>query len=166
MTAADDDWRRSYAVQALSDLDAREALAESPGIAKCHRLHFLQMAAEKVCKAHLVAENGHDHVRKSHAYVAKVLPVLARQFYGVTGRAAMQRWQVQAVRHFASEIELLAPACDDGGSREDNTEYPWIDGGGAVRTPCLHSFPKLNDSDRTISMLIRLIRVAAQSYAG
>ncbi|MGA6980922.1 MAG: hypothetical protein WCC95_04355 [Candidatus Sulfotelmatobacter sp.] len=52
MPATDQDWARAYAKQALSDLDAREKL-ESAGVHKCHRLHFLQMAAEKLCKAYL-----------------------------------------------------------------------------------------------------------------
>jgi hypothetical protein len=55
MSERDDSW--AYAKQALSDLDARESLV-SAGSSKCHRLHFLQMAAEKVCKAYLVKTNG------------------------------------------------------------------------------------------------------------
>jgi hypothetical protein len=48
--ARDQDWAKAYARQALADLDAREKLALS-GAHKCHRLHFLKVAAEKVCKA-------------------------------------------------------------------------------------------------------------------
>jgi hypothetical protein len=45
--ATDQAWASAYARQALSDLATRELLA-STGAHKCHRLHFLQMAAEKV----------------------------------------------------------------------------------------------------------------------
>jgi len=83
MLPSDNDWATAYARQALSDLDAREKLALA-GAHKCHRLHFLQMAAEKVCKAHLTTINGHSRVRKTHAYVAKVLPVIARKLYSGT----------------------------------------------------------------------------------
>ena len=76
----DADWARGYARQALSDLRVREALALGRA-EKCHRLHFLQMASEKACKAYLVSENGHENVRKSHAYIAKTLPIIARHFY-------------------------------------------------------------------------------------
>jgi hypothetical protein len=161
--STDLDWQKAYAAQALSDLEAREVLA-SGEVDQCHRLHYLQMAAEKVCKAFIVAANGHDHVRKIHGYIASILPVLARQFYGLAGNAEPQAWEMQAIRHFAREIELLAPACDDNGSRQDNSEYPWLDGAGNVQIPCLYSFPKLDDRDRTIVRVIQLIRSAAHSY--
>jgi hypothetical protein len=64
--ATDQNWARAYAKQALSDLDARDELAIR-GVQKCHRLHFLQMAAEKICKAHLASANGHENVRKTRA---------------------------------------------------------------------------------------------------
>jgi hypothetical protein len=67
-------WARGYAKQALSDLEAREILV-SGNAEKCHRLHFLQMASEKVCKAYLTMANGHENVRKTHAYVARNLPI-------------------------------------------------------------------------------------------
>ena len=68
MPSTDKDWARSYARQALSDLNVREILIQA-NAHKCHRLHFLQMAAEKACKAHLIMANGHEKVRKTHAYV-------------------------------------------------------------------------------------------------
>jgi hypothetical protein len=61
-------------------------------------------------------------------------------------------------------MQLLAPACDDGDIREDNSEYPWEDGQGNVCVPCQYSFPNLDDGNRAIVRLIRLIRTAAESY--
>jgi len=58
MLTKDEDWARAYAKQALSDLDVREILVRG-NTEKCHRLHFLQMAAEKTCKAYLTIANGH-----------------------------------------------------------------------------------------------------------
>ena len=72
-------WSRAYARQALSDLQARDVLANSLAD-RCHRLHFLQMAAEKTCKAHLSFENGDRDVKRSPAYVRQVLPIVARNF--------------------------------------------------------------------------------------
>lgn len=157
-------WARAYALQALSDLRARDALARA-GLEKCHRLHFLQMAAEKACKAYLTIKNGHESVRKTHGYVKRVLPILARAFYSSEhSDNDVPKWQMEQIRRFAREIELIAPACDDGDVREDNSEYPWLDGLGDVQTPCLYSFPKLDDGDRVVILLIRLIRTAAESY--
>ena len=165
MLADDANWARGYARQALSDLNAREALVAA-NINKCHRLHFLQMAAEKACKAFLTAKNGHEQVRKTHAYVARVLPIVARQFYAIENDGnPMAAWELSQVRILAREIEVLAPACDDGDVREDNTEYPWLDGSGEIRIPCEHSFPGIDDNSRMIVRLIRLIRTAAESYS-
>ena len=162
--ATNENWARSYARQALSDLRAREALARA-NAEKCHRLHFLQMAAEKACKAHLTLANGHDRVRKSHAYVARILPIIARHFYAVIhDNNVLTRWEISEIRRLAHEIEVLAPACDDNDLRKDNSEYPWEDGKGDICVPCEYSFPKIDDGSRTIVRLIQLIRTASESY--
>jgi hypothetical protein len=114
MAATNEDWARGYALQALSDLRAREALVNA-NAEKCHRLHFLQMAAEKTCKAYLTAGSGHDHVRKSHAYIA-------RDYYAkVNGSNEIGRWEITEIKRLAREIQLLAPACGEGDIREDNS---------------------------------------------
>jgi hypothetical protein len=160
-----EEWARAYALQALSDLRARDAAVRS-GLEKCHRLHFLQMASEKACKAYLTKVNGHESVRKTHAYVERVLPLIARGFYGSgDGDEDIPRWQIEQIKHFAREIEVIAPACDAGDVREDDSEYPWLDGRGDIQIPCLYHFPNLDDGDRVILLLIRLIRTAAESFA-
>jgi hypothetical protein len=163
--AIDESWARSYAKQALSDLRIREIPA-AENAEKCHRLHFLQMAAEKACKAHLVAQNGHENVRKSHAYIAKNLPLIARHFYSLTNsETSIAQWEIEQIRLLAREIELLAPACDDDDHLRDNSEYPWEGSNGEIRTPCEYSFPNIHDGDRSIVRLIRLIRTAAEAYS-
>lgn len=165
MQATDEEWARSYARQALSDLRARETLVRA-NAEKCHRLHFLQMAAEKACKAYLTVKNGHNNVRKSHAYVARNLPIIARQFYAVINPDRKQaRRQVSEIKQLAHEIEVLAPACDDGDVRRDNSEYPWEDEKGNIYTPCEYSFPNIDDGSRAIVGLIKLIRTACESYS-
>lgn len=164
MPATDEDWARAYAKQALSDLDMRERLALT-NAPKCHRLHFLQMAAEKACKAHLTAKNGHENVRKTHAYVERNLPIMARVFFrGNSGSSAIRVREMAEIRRLAHEIQVLAPACDDAGTRMDNSEYPWEDGHGDVRVPCEYNFPAIDDESRTILRMIRLIRTASESY--
>lgn len=159
------DWASAYAKQALSDLLTREQLTQV-GAHKCHRLHYLQMAAEKACKAHLTVANGHDSVRRTHAYVAKNLPIIARHFYTmINGASAIAAWEIAEIRRLAHEIEVLAPACDDGDVREDNSEYPWRDGSGQVRVPCEYSFPNIDDGSKSITRLIRLIRTASATYS-
>lgn len=161
----DEEWARAYARQALSDLDVRESLAD-PKVkaAKCHRLLFLQMAAEKTCKAYLTMANGYDQVRKTHACIERVLPIVARQIYGIVSHSPIPHWEMSQIRRLAHEIEVLAPACDGGERRRDNVEYPWEGPTGEVRTPCEYNFPNVDDKSRQIVRLIRLIRAAAESY--
>jgi hypothetical protein len=164
MQVSDQNWASSYARQALSDLNAREVLVDTK-VEKCHRLHFLQMAAEKACKAYLTRANGHDNVRRSHAVVKRNLPIIARQFYSANPNRDQARMQVAAINRLAKQIEVLAPACDDGDVRRDNSEYPWEDGNGNILTPCNYSFPNINDEGREIVGLIKLIRTACDSYS-
>jgi tRNA nucleotidyltransferase/poly(A) polymerase len=163
MPATGKQWAKGYALQALSDLRAREALVKA-NAEKCHRLHFLQMAAEKACKAHLTIASGHDSVRRSHAYIARILPMIARQYYTkLNDNNEISRWEVEAIKRLAREIQVLAPACSEGDLREDNSEYPWADSKGEVCIPCEYSFPNIDDGSRLIVRLIRLIRTAAES---
>lgn len=69
------------------------------------------------------------------------------------------------IKKFAREIEVLAPALTDNGTREDNTEYPWQDAQGRICTPCEHSFQSLDDNDKSLVTIIKLIRKASNSYA-
>jgi hypothetical protein len=157
MPATNKQWARGYALQALSDLRVREKLVDA-NVEKCHRLHFLQMAAEKVCKAHLAAASGHDNLRKSHAYVSDTLPTIARVYYAkINDNNEISAWEISEVRCLAREIQMLASACKDGGIREDNSEYPWKDAKGNIRIPCKYSFPSIDDGNRAIIRLIRLI---------
>ncbi len=124
------------------------------------------MAAEKTCKAYLTSTNGHEQVRKTHAYVAHVLPIVARHFYALKNDGnPMTAWELSEVRTVAREIELLAPACDDGDTCEDNTEYPWMSGSGEITIPSEYTFPLVDDNSKMIGRLVRLIHIAAEFYA-
>lgn len=120
------------------------------------------MAAEKACKAYLTVRNSRENVKKSHAYVARTLPIIARKFYG---GSRIFEWEIRQIQRLAREIQALAPACDGGDVREDNAEYPWEDSQGKVQIPCEYKFARIDDKDRTLVLLIRLIRTAAESYA-
>ncbi len=79
-TAAD--WLTSYVRQADADWRAWELYEKHPEAvaAECHKLLFLQMACEKLCKAHLIWKNSSPReLQTSHAYIANVLPLVVRQ---------------------------------------------------------------------------------------
>ncbi len=132
-----DGWVVAYARQAAADFSAWEDLRRLPAVAPCIRLMPLQMACEKLCKAHLIkGGTPPETVQGSHAYVANPLPVVLKKHITDTRqRLKGMAWVMEHARHLAREIELLAPAVKRGGQRPDNCEYPWADDAGEVRSP-------------------------------
>lgn len=137
-------------------METRQQLA-LVGSDKCQRLHLLQMAAEKVCKAYLYS--GGNAVTRTHAVVEKYLP---RIFLNLNGLQEVSGTQLKQIKRMSREIELLAPGCDSSGSRPDNTEYPWEDALGKVQAPCDYSFPEMDEHDRAMAPLLRSMRAAAE----
>jgi len=140
--ATPQEWARGYARQALADLDAWQALAATD-LAACQSLHFLQMACEKLAKAHLCA-TGNDPagLQTSHAFGAKQLPTIIRDeltFEKV--KSKLRQDILRYARGLAREIELLAPSVDSAGKRPDNCEYPWEDATGKLWVPVDYAFP-------------------------
>jgi hypothetical protein len=156
------EWALGYARQASADFETFEALQILPGIPNCHKLLFLQMACEKLCKAHLIASGSDPKaLQSSHGYVAGPLPVVVRQqivlmFSRLKGTEGIQT----ATRHLAQEIELLNPAVDRAGDRRDNCEYPW-ESGGTLRSPLDWSFgPSHLLTERHGRTILKLIKLA------
>ncbi len=161
-------WSRAYARQAQADLDAREALLNS-GIPPCQQLHFLQMACEKICKAHRCLGGAEpETLMHSHGYAAKVLPQIARELLRRASFAAQlpvaQSQIVRMVQQLAREVELLSPAVDDNGRRPDNCEYPWEDAGGILHVPAEHGFGSLDalHRHRAGATFLKVVATAAE----
>lgn len=47
------DWRKPFGAQAHSDYKTYEILRKTLGVERCHQLHYLQMATEKLAKTFL-----------------------------------------------------------------------------------------------------------------
>lgn len=157
-------WARAFASQALADLTTRDLLA-SQSAPKCHRLHFLQMSAEKLCKAFLIQANGFDSLAYKHCLVAKTLPLVLRRVLESSKQNSHQiQTQLRSIRHLSREIELLSPSCDSNGGRPDNVEYPWTDELGEVHFPADHPFSNLPDEGRDMLRLTKLMRTAAELF--
>lgn len=149
-------WAQAFAAQAASDLAAYEALTTTalPG---SHRLHYLQMWLEKLCKAYLWLPNGvADDLRMRHNVVEKILPRMIAEYWRRIG--FRERPNLASIREICREIDLLHPQVDDGGRRADNVEYPWLDASGRVVAPVATSFPLLK---RLSSPAGRLVLKAA-----
>ena len=164
-----DEWSRAFARQAKADLAARETLQDNSRLPRCEELHCLQMAVEKLAKAYQLAAGtiGPNEVRRSHAYAEKALPGLYREAMRARGARGVRRWEMEAVRRLARQMDLLHPAVDDGGARPDNTEYPWEDGSGAVQTPAEWKFDGLSALyGRSIgTKLMKVLQVCADDLA-
>jgi hypothetical protein len=138
-------WSQAYARQSLADLDAYDRLKGAKDLPVCQSLHFLQMACEKLVKAHLSAAGSDpDDLKTSHAYIAKNLVIVLRTRVArlIPEEREQSRWLLDWLPPVAREIELLAPAVKAGGSREANCEYPWADPDGSGRCaarPSTHS---------------------------
>ncbi|MEX0711508.1 MAG: hypothetical protein WD278_04120 [Pirellulales bacterium] len=138
------DWVKAYARQADADLRAWKLYQQHPeaAAAECHKLLFLQMACEKLCKAHVIRAGIYSaaDVQASHGFVEKHLPAIMKQEISYTSEnPAHLRWTMSRIHHLAGEIEILNPAMKRGGRRPDNCEYPW-EAGDRVLSPLDHSF--------------------------
>jgi hypothetical protein len=136
--ATPEEWTVGYARQAGADFATfLHLLEEGDKIPWCHKLQFLQMACEKLVKAHLI-DGGADPVmlQSSHTRIAGTLPVVIRQQLMISQVGTHNaQWNIRHARLLAEEIELLAPAVKRGGVRPDNCEYPWEDAAGNLRVP-------------------------------
>jgi hypothetical protein len=138
------DWIVGYARQADADFRAWELYEKYPEAVagECHKLLLLQMACEKLCKAHLISNNSPPQdLQDSHGYIAGPLPVVIRhQIIIMRKNLRGMEGVIQQVRHLANEMEVLNPAVSRGGTRPDNCEYPWDDAGGTLHSPLDWSF--------------------------
>ena len=160
-----DEWARAFALQAVSDLQVHALLASSTSD-KCRKLHLLQMAAENTCKAYLIARSGYDALSKMYCVIAKTLPLIFREtLIQQRHSEASIRTRVKFAKLLGAEIQLLSPSCNSGGTREGNSEYPWLTQSGTVGIPCQFPFSNIAQSDRHFISFIKLLSAAAQSYA-
>jgi len=130
------EWSVGYARQANADFELFQAL-QAGAAEQCHRMQLLQMACEKLAKAHLCGAGADPAgVQTSHAFVAKTLPVILKQTaitFNFTGPPAAEA--IKLAGRLAREIELLTPGVDANGKRPDNCEYPWEDDAGVLHSP-------------------------------
>ncbi len=114
----------AFRVQAAADLRAYEALVPT-ALPVSHRLHYLQMWLEKLCKAYLwLPGTSEEDLRTRHQVVAAVLPRLVAERWRRL-EAFQRKPDLNAIRAICREVDLLHPQVNDGWRRPDNVEYPW-----------------------------------------
>jgi len=149
------DWQLAFLNQARTDWEAYKK-AEELMWPVCHRLHFLQMATEKLGKALLVAaESNLGEITHSHSALVKFMRVVSNNLdlhlqLGLT--KSQLKAQFKGLLPIAHEIEILAPALAQDGP---NPEYPRLDKSGCLCAPFDYSFPliRLLESHQGIRLL-------------
>ena len=161
--AENSDWRRAFARQAQADLHARTLILPhvAKGLPRCQELHFLQMACEKLVKAHLFSSKEvPGYVFSSHAVVAKHLPRILQEYYRrQRSGKVMPDYMNKQMRAIARNIELLAPAVTAGGQHVVNCEYPWSHGE-RVYAPADYDFTELTLTNQPgATFLLKLLPI-------
>ncbi len=164
------DWALAYARQADADFRAWELYEKHPEAVatRCHKLLFLQMACEKLCKAHLIqGGTSPEALQASHGYIANPLPIVIRQQIIDSGQNPNKmKGLLTLVRHLAGEIEVLNPAMRRDGLRPDNCEYPW-EAGDQVISPLDWTFHPLSlITARAGPTFIKLLKGAIDRLSG
>ncbi|MFH0825101.1 MAG: hypothetical protein V2B18_20305 [Pseudomonadota bacterium] len=138
-------WRAAFFSQAWSDFNLFKDL-NRPDVPLCHRLHYLQMATEKLAKGFLCSRK-RDPPPPRHAVFVKFLELSKRRSvwrsklgYGQNGRAYAA--YVDSLIPCAKKIEDLAP--EGGKLGKVNPEYPWIDASGTVQCPISYPFAEFD----------------------
>ncbi|HMR09206.1 MAG TPA: hypothetical protein PKA88_25675 [Polyangiaceae bacterium] len=173
MNVEREEWARAFLRQASSDLAVYDLLERQPQqeFPRCHSLHYLQMACEKVAKAYRTREtdavlHGEGGLLRRHVGFEKfmrsfLLSPLVKSRY--EGKDAQLRQVSKTTLTLAREIEKLAPSVDEEAA-PDNAEYPWW-AKDRVVAPCEHDFPRLSllrgAGGRT---LLKLVREAVRQF--
>lgn len=136
------EWADAFAMQSRSDFGVYLALPVD--VEECHRLHYLQMAGEKIAKAYLLRDTGAalENAMTSHIAFGRFANIMLRTSSATAryqGKDAWLQQTVRRVRGLAREIEKLAPSVDRQQSPA-NVEYSWAEGESIV-IPCRHFYP-------------------------
>ena len=158
----------AYAAQSRSDFTVYRLHLTSAE--ECHRLHYLQMACEKIAKAYRLRDRVSVNLDDLYSHVVfskfiviylKSTPVRHRYRAQEAKRRRMERY----AHSLALEIEKLAPAVDRDQTPE-NAEYPWMVGE-TIFVPCRHSYPISRLlGEQGGRDILKLIEIAIEDYPG
>ncbi len=138
-------WRKAYFIQAQNDYTIFCEFKQRTDVAMCQKIHYLQMATEKLAKAFLSPHTGAPPPRVHTALVkflriSKGRPEIRRQLgYGENYQAYCS--YIDSLLEVAGKIENLAPI---GDRERPNPEYPWQDNSGKVISPATYLFPEFS----------------------
>lgn len=159
----------AFAEQSQSDFRIFENSLED--VEECHRLHFLQMACEKIAKAYRLRDIAllEEAELYSHVAFTKFIqtilksPQIKELYTSSDGRRQKRRRNMERyARPLAEKIEKLAPAVDRG-QTPANVEYPWVEGE-SVYIPCRYPFSHLNLRGYDEKEFLKLLKTVIYNY--
>ena len=143
-------WAEAFRRQAVSDYQIFKRFSTpNSEVAYCHRLHFLQMATEKLAKSFLIG-SASESPKKTHLALVRFLRVLSgnpdiRERLKFANNPKQFKAYIDRLIPLAARIEALAPI---GGDLERlNPEYPWLGGQNEVICPADHDFHEFAQTD-------------------
>lgn len=141
-------WHDAFLKQAHSDYSVFINLNKSR-YPLCHRLHYLQMATEKLAKAYQCDKNN-SHPPKTHLALLKMLRTIKgnpniRRLFGFENQKMAYIAYINKLMPIANQIESLAPI---GGDFDKlNPEYPWKNPIGRVNCPAEYKYSEIKPTD-------------------
>jgi len=139
-------WRSAFFAQARADWRLFCELKQRTDVPMCQKLHYLQMATEKLAKAFSSSQTGQRPPR-SHVALTRFLKVSKgrpeiRHRLGYQENYRSFCAYIDSLLGIAQQIEQLAPVGDQEGP---NAEYPWLDpDSGDVVSPAEYAFPEFS----------------------
>jgi len=153
-------WREAFIKQSRSDFDIMRKL-EGDRMPYAHRLHYLQMATEKLGKGWMTKANAKEHPPASHQAFVRMLQVMkgqphVRRQLGYNNRDHFSAY-INSLLDFALAVQNLAPAV--AGFTRQNPEYPWRETTNSdVIAPVDFDFPNfMSAGTRKMPDLVKLV---------
>jgi len=156
-------WRDGYLRQAESDYGIYSELNKRRA-PLCHRLHYLQMASEKLAKSFL-CYGSHKPYKKTHYALVRFLkstkrrPAISR-LLGYRNNHLAYCAYIDSLLDVTERVENLAPV---GGNHDKlNPEYPWKDAFGKIQVPADYPFIEfaVTDLAKMQTLMASLLRIA------
>jgi hypothetical protein len=140
--------REAFFKQAWSDYEQLKNFERRSDVALCHKLHYLQMALEKLLKAYLSPVDGARPKKFKHQVLEEFLCVIKMSF-DVQKKSTEDEFinflrLADVTREVARKIEGLVP---EGSGTQPDAEYPWQPGGGCVMSPLQYDYDEIIGAD-------------------
>ena len=148
------DWRTAYFRQAQSDYETLQLL-EEVSAPFCQRLHYLQMATEKLAKGFATPPHGPQQPKVHRGYVQFLQQIKRRPELQVLCQCTPRQITpyIDSLLPYARLIEDLAPSNANNGP---NPEYPW-QGRDEVIAPADYAFANLEFNVRGMLNMLKFL---------